>query len=46
MPGTVTELRRTVWGLDRIQVYDGGADSDADTTGDNGVFAMQGVFVP
>jgi hypothetical protein len=44
-PGTVTEARRTVWALDRIRVFDGGADDNAFTQ-PNGVFATQGVFVP
>jgi hypothetical protein len=27
-------------------VFDGGADGDADTTGDNTLFAVQGAFTP
>ncbi len=46
LPGTVTETKRTVWGMASVQVEDGGADSDADTFGDNVVFLTQGVFVP
>ena len=30
----------------QVQVYDGGADGDADTPGDNTLFLSQGVFVP
>jgi hypothetical protein len=29
-----------------MQVDDGGADGDADTTDDNARFLVQGVFVP
>jgi len=29
-----------------VRVYDGGPDEDADTGGDNALFAVQGVFVP
>lgn len=45
-PGSVTEGRRTVWALGTLEVEDGGADDDAETTGDNTVFMTQGVFVP
>jgi hypothetical protein len=40
------EGKRAVWELSQIRVFDGGADGDADTTGDNTLFAVQGVFVP
>ena len=33
-------------GLGQVQVFDGGADGDADTTGDNTLFAVQGAFTP
>jgi Tol biopolymer transport system component len=46
MPGAVPESKRSIWGLDSVQVYDGGPDGDADTTGDNTLFETQGVFVP
>jgi hypothetical protein len=46
MPGVVSEGKRTIWGLDQVQVYDGGADGDADTPGDNTLFAVQGLFAP
>jgi hypothetical protein len=46
VPGTVLEGKRSVWGLDRVTLLDGGADGDAETAGDNAVFATQGVFVP
>jgi TolB protein len=45
-PGAAAEGTRAVWALDRLKVYDGGPDGDADTTADNSLFAVQGVFVP
>jgi hypothetical protein len=44
--GQVKENVRSVWQLDQVQVYDGGADADADTPGDNTLFMDEGVFVP
>lgn len=44
-PGSVTELKRTIWEAGRIAIWDGGADGLAATAG-NSVFATQGVFVP
>jgi hypothetical protein len=32
--------------MDQVKVYDGGPDEDADTSADNSLFAVQGVFVP
>jgi WD40-like Beta Propeller Repeat len=46
IPGALVEFRRAIWAMDRVKVYDGGPDEDADTTGDNSLFAVQGVFVP
>ena len=46
MPGAVREGVRTIWAIGAVEVMDGGADGDADTTEDNTVFARQGVFVP
>ena len=40
------EGQRAVWGLDQVQVFDGGADGVAATTGDNTLFAVQGTFAP
>jgi hypothetical protein len=45
LPTVVRESKRAMWQLGRIEVWDGGADGDADTD-DNTVFAVQGVFVP
>jgi hypothetical protein len=46
MGGVAREGQRSVWELSQVKVYDGGADGDADTTGDNTLFAVQGVFAP
>jgi acyl-homoserine-lactone acylase len=45
-PNLVTEGQRAVWELGQVKVYDGGADGDAETTGDNTLFAVQGTFAP
>ena len=45
-PGTVLEGRRAVWETGQISVFDGGADSNGDTPGDNTLFAVQGLFAP
>ena len=44
--GMVTEGTRAVWMLGPIDVYDGGVDGVAATTGDNTLFMRQGLFVP
>jgi glucose/arabinose dehydrogenase len=44
-PGVAREGERAVWALDRIQVFDGGADGVASTS-PNTLFATQGIFVP
>ena len=46
LPGVVREKSRMIWQLEGIRVYDGGADQDGDTTADNNLFAVPGVFVP
>jgi hypothetical protein len=45
-PGAAAEGTRAVWVLDQVKVYDGGPDEDGATTGDNSLFATQGVFIP
>jgi hypothetical protein len=40
------ESIRQLYELDAVQIYDGGADGDGDTTADNTVFARPGVFIP
>jgi Tol biopolymer transport system component len=46
LPGLVKEKMRAIYQLEEIRVYDGGADSDGDTTADNRLFAVPGIFVP
>jgi hypothetical protein len=46
VPGMVKEGARAIWQIDQVRVYDGGADSDADTAADNRLFFVQGVFAP
>jgi hypothetical protein len=46
IPGSGNEARREVWELQQIRVFDGGADSDTDTTADNTVFERAGIFIP
>jgi glucose/arabinose dehydrogenase/PKD repeat protein len=45
IPGIVVEGKRSVWQLDKVEVFDGGPDGDV-ATPDNTLFATQGVFVP
>jgi hypothetical protein len=45
LPGTITEVQRTIIQLSQVKVFDGGADGLALTAG-NTLFATQGVFVP
>jgi hypothetical protein len=45
-PGAVAAGQRAVWQLGQLNVYDGGSDGLASTTGDNTPFMDQGVFVP
>jgi hypothetical protein len=44
--GVIKEGRRAIWQLGQTKVYDGGADGDASTQGDDTLFMTQGVFVP
>jgi WD40-like Beta Propeller Repeat len=46
MPGVVPESKRSVWALDKVKVYDAGADGDVTTSGDNTLFETQGAFIP
>jgi ABC-type phosphate transport system substrate-binding protein len=45
-PGSVLEIKRSVWQLGQVQVFDGGADGVASTTGDNTLFLTQGAWIP
>jgi hypothetical protein len=44
-PGVVDEGARALWQLDQVSVTDGGTDGLGGTD-PNGVFAVQGLFVP
>ena len=46
LPGSVKGAKRSVWELDAVRIYDGGADGDGDTTADNTVFLRPGIFIP
>jgi hypothetical protein len=46
LPGITPEFTRAVWEVGQIKVYDGGSDGDGDTTADNTLFAVQGLFAP
>jgi Tol biopolymer transport system component len=46
IPGLTTAGARAIYGLDQARVYDGGPDEDAETTADNSLFAVQGIFIP
>jgi hypothetical protein len=46
VPGSVVDGARAMWELGAVSVYDGGADNQAATTGDNTLFERQGLFVP
>jgi TolB protein len=46
VPLAIEDTHRAIWALDKVRVYDGGADEDADTEADNSLFMTQGVFVP
>jgi hypothetical protein len=46
LPGSVVEGSHAIWELKSVDVFDGGADGQAATTGDNTLFERQAVFVP
>jgi hypothetical protein len=46
VPGAVVEGKRAMWQPAEVSVYDGGADGQVATAGDNALFATQGIFVP
>ena len=45
-PGSVLAGQSSVWQLEQVEVYDGGADGLASTTSGNTLFMIQGLFVP
>jgi 6-phosphogluconolactonase len=46
VPNSVVGGQRAIWQLGQVQVFDGGADGVASTTGDNTLYMDQGIFVP
>ncbi len=46
VPGSTPEGSRAIWELGDVRVYDAGDDWVASTSGDNGLFAVQGIFTP
>jgi hypothetical protein len=40
------EGKRAIWELSKVEIYDGGGDGDADTVGDNTLFAVPGLYAP
>jgi WD40-like Beta Propeller Repeat len=46
VPNAVVAGERAIWEFGQVQIYDGGADGVASTTGDNTLFMDQGVFIP
>ena len=46
IPGGSKGGKRSIWALDAVRIFDGGADGDGDTTADNTVFARPGIFIP
>ena len=46
MAGAALEAKRSIWATPKVEVFDGGADDTASTTGDNTLFAVQGLFAP
>ena len=46
IPGSVVDSARSVWELQPVQVFDGGADGVASTTAGNTLFADQAIFAP
>jgi len=45
-PGAVVEGKRAIWEMGQVQVSDGGADGDPGTANGDGLFLVQGVFIP
>jgi hypothetical protein len=46
VPGTIEEGNRSIWEIGQVEAFDGGADGQVSTSGDNTPFVRQGVFVP
>ena len=46
VPLAIEDTHRAIWALDKVRVYDGGPDEDAETEAGRSLFMTQGVFVP
>jgi hypothetical protein len=46
VPLAIEDTHRAIWALDKVRVYDGGPDEDADSEAGDDLFMTQGVFVP
>jgi hypothetical protein len=46
IPAASKGKKRSIWALDAVRIFDGGADGDGDTTADNTVFVRPGIFIP
>jgi hypothetical protein len=46
VPGAITETKRSIWEVGRIEVRDYGPDFTLGTAIDNRLLFTQGVFVP
>jgi hypothetical protein len=46
VPGAVQATKRTIVELSQFQAYDGGADGNSQTTSDNTLYLVQGLFAP
>ena len=45
-PGAAVEGQRAIWETGQVRVSDGGADGNPATADGEGLFLVQGVFVP
>jgi hypothetical protein len=46
VPNAIREGNRAIWGLGRVELWDGGQDGSIASRDDDLLFAVQGVFVP
>jgi hypothetical protein len=46
VPGSVQDAKRAIVEVQTIQIFDGGTDGLAATTGDNTLFGAQGIWIP
>ena len=45
-PGAVVEAKRAIWETGQVRVFDGGADGNPGTSDGDGLFLVQGIFIP